>query len=370
MPRRVIIAGWVLELSLLSAQAGCSWAGLRHQFQDGTATPAQAAQTQQISEHIQDAIDRREYEAARIELVQLLNQAPDSVEARQRLGTVLLLEGRLPEAEACFRAALSRDRDYVDALIGLGQTEAHRGDTASALKRFETAIEIDPHRYESHFWLGRLLEATGKTDEALAAYFRTLEFESESPRRESPDRGDPARAESTGSSTLSPRSSRGARRREWRGARASRPRSAHAAAVSASDRRLPGRRQPPSQPTGYLLSPGFGTRGRPQARRSDARDRTSASDCAGLCRRTPTVATSGARARPGRQAQDKLRDARGRTVAQRGSRGSCALKCALCTVRRVARVDPSVLTHGPFRRPRYWRACRGDRSGPRPGLPA
>jgi tetratricopeptide (TPR) repeat protein len=177
MRRLAVIAGWGLGLLLLSAQAGCSWVGLRRHFDDGTATPAQAARTQQISEHIQEAIDRGEYEAARVELVQLLDQVPDSVEARQRLGTVLQLEGRLPEAEACFRAALQRDRDYVDALVGLGQVEAQRGDTASALKRFETAIEIDPHLFKAHFSLGRLLEATGKTNDALAAYFRALEFE-------------------------------------------------------------------------------------------------------------------------------------------------------------------------------------------------
>ncbi len=86
----------------------------------------------------------------------------DSAEAQQRLGMVLQLEGRLPEAEACFRAALQRDPDYVEALIGLGQVEALRGDVASALKHFETAIEIDPHRPKAHFSLGRLARIAGE----------------------------------------------------------------------------------------------------------------------------------------------------------------------------------------------------------------
>jgi tetratricopeptide (TPR) repeat protein len=46
----------------------------------------------------------------------------------------------------------------------------------SAIKRYETAIEIEPHEAEAHFALAQTLEAMGKTDEALAAYFRTLEF--------------------------------------------------------------------------------------------------------------------------------------------------------------------------------------------------
>ena len=88
-----------------------------------------------------------------------------------------MLQGRLAEAEACFHAALARDHDYVEAMLGLGQVEAERGDAATALKRFELAISIDPHRPKAHYLLGRAREAVGQTDEALAAYFRALEFD-------------------------------------------------------------------------------------------------------------------------------------------------------------------------------------------------
>jgi tetratricopeptide (TPR) repeat protein len=177
MWRRASIARWWLVFCLLSAQAGCGWFGLRRDLDHTVPTPEQAARNQEISEHAQQAIDRRDYECARLELLQLATQVPGSAEAQQRLGMVLQLEGRLPEAEACFRAALQRDRDYVEALIGLGQVEALRGDVASALKHFETAIEIDPRRPGAHFSLASLLESMGRTDDALAAYFRALEFE-------------------------------------------------------------------------------------------------------------------------------------------------------------------------------------------------
>ncbi len=62
-------------------------------------------------------------------------------------------------------------------MLGLGQVEAERGDTATALKRFEMAISIDPRRPKAHYLLGRVREAMGQTDEALAAYFRALEFD-------------------------------------------------------------------------------------------------------------------------------------------------------------------------------------------------
>ena len=44
-------------------------------------------------------------------------------------------------------------------------------------KRFEMAISIDPRRPKAHYLLGRVREAVGQTDEALAAYFRALEFD-------------------------------------------------------------------------------------------------------------------------------------------------------------------------------------------------
>src|SRR2546426_284537 len=44
-------------------------------------------------------------------------------------------------------------------------------------ERAQAAIELDPRRHRAHFSMGRVLEAVGRTDEALAAYFRALEFD-------------------------------------------------------------------------------------------------------------------------------------------------------------------------------------------------
>jgi tetratricopeptide (TPR) repeat protein len=181
MRRPAVIARWGFLFWLIAAQAGCRWIGLRHDFDRGKATPEEAAQIQQISQDAQGAIDRGDYERARVELLQLATQAPESAEALQRLGSVLMLEERLDEAEACFRSALKCDPDYVLALIGLGEAEAQRGDHAGALKRFETAIEIDPYRSHAHLCKGRVLEAMGQSDQALAEYFRALESDSNNP---------------------------------------------------------------------------------------------------------------------------------------------------------------------------------------------
>ena len=178
MRHRAVLAGWrgLLGLALV-AQAGCGWLGRRGRDDRPPPSPQQVQRIQQISARAQTAIDGGDYERARIDLEQLVQEEPGSAEALQRLGRVLQLQGCWPQAEACYRAALARDRDYVEALLGLGEVEAQRGDAASARKRFESAIEIDPHRAKAHFALGRVLETLGRTDEALAAYFRALEFD-------------------------------------------------------------------------------------------------------------------------------------------------------------------------------------------------
>jgi len=170
MRRRASIVPSCFSLILLSITGGGSWLGARKGSLQELPTREQATQAQQISERAQEAFDHGELEQARMELLQLVALSPRAAEAHQRLGKVLEFEGRLSEADACFRRALELDADYTDALIGLGNIEAARGDLRSALKRYETAIEIEPHDAEAHFARGQTLEAMGKTDDALAAY--------------------------------------------------------------------------------------------------------------------------------------------------------------------------------------------------------
>src|SRR5580700_8276003 len=108
MRHRAFDARWGLLLCLLAAPAGCSSFGLRRSIEHGSPAPEQAARAQQISEHAQNAMDQGNYEQARLDLLQLVSQSGGSAEANQRLGTVLLLLGRLAEAESYFRAALER----------------------------------------------------------------------------------------------------------------------------------------------------------------------------------------------------------------------------------------------------------------------
>lgn len=178
MRRRAVMAAWVLTAGLALAHgAGCNRLDLRHRDEPRPVPQEQLERIQQLSERAQAAIDRGDYANAQADLVRLVDEEPDSPEALQRLGTVMMLEGRLAEAEGYFHAALARDHEYVDAMLGLGQIEARRGDAVTALKRFDMAISLDPYRPRAHYLLGSAREALGQTDEALASYFRALEFD-------------------------------------------------------------------------------------------------------------------------------------------------------------------------------------------------
>jgi len=174
--RQGVVAGrWLIVFGLL-VLSGCRSFSVRR-GETNSLAEARAAQTRELSERAQSAIDHGQYDQARAELEQMLQLSPNSPEALYRLGTVFQHEGRLAEAESSFRRALARDPEYVLAMVGLGEVETARGDYANALKRLEAAVELDPSQSRAHHALGRLLEKMGRNDAALAEYFRALESE-------------------------------------------------------------------------------------------------------------------------------------------------------------------------------------------------
>ena len=264
--RRGVFAEWAVLLSLLAAQAGCNWVGLRRWSDRPTPTPEEAAQAQQVIEHAQAAIDHGDIAAAEAALEQQVARTPASAVAQQRLGAVYLLDGRLTEAKECFSRALKIDPDYVDAVIGLGQVESLEGDAESARKRFETAIEIDPHRTQAHFSLGSVLQIMGQIDPALAEYFRAIECEPNHAQASrciaaiQLSRNQPEQAISRLDRVLEMAADDGE-------ARFLRGRATGARAHRGGGHRSSARDSRAARPRGYLLPPGARIRGPPQNRR-------------------------------------------------------------------------------------------------------
>jgi tetratricopeptide (TPR) repeat protein len=167
--------GAVIAVGLAGLAHGC--AGLPRRA-DRPPTPERAAAMQATSQAAQDAFDHNDWPRAQAQLELLAAEAPRSAEVHNRLGRVLLAEGRTTEAAAAFRIALAIDTEYVDALIGLGQTALATGNFQDALRYVDQAIELEPTRPEANLARGRALEAVGRPGDAQAAYFRALEADS------------------------------------------------------------------------------------------------------------------------------------------------------------------------------------------------
>jgi tetratricopeptide (TPR) repeat protein len=121
--------------------------------------------------------DRRDAEQS---LRRALALDPPLVEARLRLGHVLLLENRpteaQPELERALADARGADHTFVAhlAALFLGQLHERARRVDAARNAYETAISISPDGQSAHLAIGRLLVASGRQDEGWAAVRRML----------------------------------------------------------------------------------------------------------------------------------------------------------------------------------------------------
>lgn len=165
---RAVIAGICVALTACS---GC--AALGPPIPDEP-EPGQWERRLALSREARKATEAGQYGRALAILNDLTAEDPRSAEAHYRIGRIHEKTGRLDLAAIAYRAALDRDNEYVDAMVGLGRIEATGGRFEEALNHYDTAIEIDPTQAEAHVGRGGVLEALGRTDEAQAAYFRAL----------------------------------------------------------------------------------------------------------------------------------------------------------------------------------------------------
>ncbi len=84
-------------------------------------------------------------------------------------GLAQLNAGRLPEAEAAFRAVLARDKGVADAHHLLGLVALRAGRPAEAIAAIERAVKLRPAEPSFRSNLGVALKAAGRRREAIAA---------------------------------------------------------------------------------------------------------------------------------------------------------------------------------------------------------
>jgi tetratricopeptide (TPR) repeat protein len=101
----------------------------------------------------------------------LLQRSPECSQLATELGTWLLLEGRLEEAETQLKRGLELDPTDTQAMCCLAEIEEKRGDRRAAIELYGEAVQVrpDPRLYNK---LGLLFQDEGHTAGAVSHFKR------------------------------------------------------------------------------------------------------------------------------------------------------------------------------------------------------
>ena len=103
-----------------------------------------------------------------------LRKNPRDAKAHVGLGMMLSGEGKLPEAEEHFRAALLAEPDYAEAHYHYGVLLRKQGRVADALAQFREDLRLNPKDFKAHGNLGQMFSQQGDWDAALAEFEQAL----------------------------------------------------------------------------------------------------------------------------------------------------------------------------------------------------
>src|SRR5208337_1103970 len=128
-----------LALIALAAIAVASLGPVRLDCQEATPQALQA-----LYDQAGQALDAGNAEQAIKLYEELLQKAPDSIDARINLGAALAQQGRYDEAMQQYRKVLSRDPRNETALLNLGLAFYKLGDFAKARDEFDELHKLHP----------------------------------------------------------------------------------------------------------------------------------------------------------------------------------------------------------------------------------
>jgi len=107
----------------------------------------------------------------------LLNQAilvnPNAADYHLNLGVVFTSQGRLPDAVAAFRKAISL-RPQPAGYFNLGIALSQMGQSEAAITAYRQSLALDPNQFLTCMMLGNALRELGRIEEALVSYRQAL----------------------------------------------------------------------------------------------------------------------------------------------------------------------------------------------------
>ena len=150
------------------------------------------------AKHLRSALDREPPSAVRGEIaldlaralvkghryedaLEVLDETPDSSDARALRANCLFALGRIDEARSLLEGVLSEAPDHRDGLLLQTQLAGLDGDWGTARRNLERILSNDPHDYECRYQLAEAFRELGQRDEferqlALMEESRALYF--------------------------------------------------------------------------------------------------------------------------------------------------------------------------------------------------
>lgn len=120
----------------------------------------------------QAALDRGDADLALVEAEELLEEAPEHVNALLVVGRAALAMHDAGTARTAFEQVLERKPDAIDAHEGLAVARFEGVDFQGALESARAAVTADPSRSRSWYYQGLALERTGQPEDALRCFER------------------------------------------------------------------------------------------------------------------------------------------------------------------------------------------------------
>ncbi len=107
----------------------------------------------------------------------LARESPGDSEVQNDLGNLLVLDGRLDEAEGAYRRALELDETKVSARFNLALLLQNKGKTFRALREFRNVVDRDPDHAWAHYQAGMLYKDLGMDSRAVKSYTRAFQLD-------------------------------------------------------------------------------------------------------------------------------------------------------------------------------------------------
>lgn len=99
-----------------------------------------------------------------------LSIKPESADTHNNFAALLARQGKIEEAVAHFRRALAIQPDKIGVHDNLGKILADRGEVDEALAHFREALELQPDDPEAHYQMAVALDRRGQGGEAAIHY--------------------------------------------------------------------------------------------------------------------------------------------------------------------------------------------------------